>query len=77
MPGCPGAGGDYSLPVILSGALAHAVIASIDALLCARLAGRPGELSVVRLGLANAISAGFGGITNGMRLISESACSSR
>jgi SulP family sulfate permease len=65
---------EHSLPVILSGALALAVIASIDALLCARLAGRPGELSagddrlLVRLGLANAISAGFGGITNGINI---------
>jgi MFS superfamily sulfate permease-like transporter len=65
---------EHSLPVILSGALALAIIASIDALLCARLAGRPGELSagddrlLVRLGLANAISAGFGGITNGINI---------
>jgi MFS superfamily sulfate permease-like transporter len=65
---------EHSLPVILSGALALAVIAAIDALLCARLAGRPGELSaggdrlLVRLGLANAISAGFGGITNGINI---------
>jgi anti-anti-sigma factor len=65
---------EHSLPVILSGALALAVIASIDALLCARLAGRPGELSagddrlLVRLGLANAISACFGGITNGINI---------
>jgi MFS superfamily sulfate permease-like transporter len=65
---------ENSLPVIMSGALALAVIASIDALLCARLAARPGELSagddrlLVRLGLANAISAGFGGITNGINI---------
>jgi MFS superfamily sulfate permease-like transporter len=65
---------EHSLPVIVSGALALALIASIDALLCARLAGRPGELSagddrlLVRLGLANAISAGFGGITNGINI---------
>jgi SulP family sulfate permease len=65
---------EHSLPVIASGALALAVIASIDALLCARLASQPGELSagddklLVRLGLANAISAGFGGITNGINI---------
>jgi SulP family sulfate permease len=65
---------ENSAPVILSGALALAVIASIDALLCARLSCRPGELSagddrfLVRLGLANAISAGFSGITNGINI---------
>lgn len=65
---------EHSLPVIASGALALAMIASIDALLCAKLASRPGEFSagdnslLVRLGLANAISAGFGGITNGINI---------
>jgi len=65
---------EHSLPVIASGALALAVIASIDALLCARLSSQPGELSagdnklLVRLGLANAFSAGFGGITNGINI---------
>jgi sulfate permease, SulP family len=65
---------EHSLPVIASGALALAVIASIDALLCARLASQPGELSagddklLVRLGLANAISACFGGISNGINI---------
>jgi len=65
---------EHSLPVIASGALALAVIASIDALLCARLSSQPGELSagddklLVRLGVANAISAGFGGITNGINI---------
>jgi sulfate permease, SulP family len=65
---------EHSLPVIALGALALAVIASIDALLCARLVSQPGELSagddklLVRLGLANAISAGFGGITNGINI---------
>jgi SulP family sulfate permease len=65
---------EHSLPMILSGALALAAIASIDALLCARLAARPGELSagddrlLVRLGLANAIAASFGGITNGINI---------
>ena len=65
---------EHSLPVIASSALALALIASIDALLCVKLASRPGELSagddklLVRLGLANAISAGFGGITNGINI---------
>jgi len=65
---------EHSLPVILLSALALAVIASIDALLCARLSGLPGELSagdnklLIRLGLANAASAGFGGITNGINI---------
>ena len=63
-----------SASVILSGALALAVIASIDALLCAKLTSQPGELRagddrlLVRLGIANAISAGFGGITNGINI---------
>jgi len=60
----------HSWAVIVSGALALAVIASIDALLCAKLTSLPGELSagdnnlLVRLGIANAISASFGGLTN-------------
>ncbi len=63
-----------SASVILSGALALAVIASIDALLCAKLTSQPGDISagddrlLVRLGIANAISAGFGGITNGINI---------
>ncbi len=60
--------------VILSGALALAIIASIDALLCAKLASPPGELRagddglLIRLGIANAVSAGFGGITSGINI---------
>ena len=56
---------ERSWPLIVSSALALAIIASIDALLCAKLASRPGELRagddrlLVRLGLANAISAGL------------------
>jgi len=63
-----------SASVILSGALALAVIASIDALLCAKLTSQPGDISagddrlLVRLGIANAVSAGFGGITNGINI---------
>src|SRR6267142_2719103 len=60
--------------LIVSSALALALIASIDALLCAKLASRPGELRagddrlLVRLGLSNAIAAAFGGITNGINI---------
>ncbi len=65
---------EQSWPLIVSSALALAVIASIDALLCAKLASRPGELRagddrlLVRLGIANAISAAFGGITSGINI---------
>ena len=60
--------------VILPSALALAIIASIDALLCAKLTGQPGELRagddrlLIRLGIANAVSAGFGGITTGINI---------
>ena len=65
---------ERSMSVIVPGALALAVIASIDALLCAKLASRPGELRagddglLIRLGIANAVSAGFGGITSGINI---------
>jgi MFS superfamily sulfate permease-like transporter len=65
---------ESSVSVILPSALALAVIASIDALLCAKLSSQPGELRagddrlLVRLGIANAVSAGFGGITNGINI---------
>ena len=65
---------ENSAPTILSSALALAVIASIDALLCAKLTSQPGELRIgennllIRLGLANAVSAGFGGITSGINI---------
>jgi anti-anti-sigma regulatory factor len=60
--------------LILSSALALAVIASIDALLCAKLASPPGELRagddglLIRLGIANMVSASFGGITSGINI---------
>src|ERR1700682_4708795 len=63
-----------SASLILSSALALAVIASIDALLCAKLTSQPGELRVgddtilTRLGIANAVAAGFGGVTNGINI---------
>src|SRR5262245_27727624 len=65
---------ENSASVIPSGALALAVIASIDASLCAKLTSAPDELRsgddglLVRLGIANAISAGFGGITSGINI---------
>jgi sulfate permease, SulP family len=65
---------ERSASVILSGALALAIIASIDALLCAKLASPPGELRagddslLIRLGIANAVSASFGGITSGINI---------
>jgi SulP family sulfate permease len=65
---------ENSATTILSSALALAVIASIDALLCAKLTSQPGELRagennlLIRLGLANAVSAGFGGITSGINI---------
>ena len=65
---------EQSWVLIVTSALALAIIASIDALLCAKLASRPGELRtgddslLVRLGLANAVSAAFGGITNGINI---------
>jgi MFS superfamily sulfate permease-like transporter len=65
---------ESSASVILSGALALAVIASIDALLCAKLTSQPGELRagddglLIRLGIANAVSAVFGGITSGINI---------
>jgi MFS superfamily sulfate permease-like transporter len=65
---------ENSAPTILSSALALAVIASIDALLCAKLTGLPGELRagddslLIRLGIANAVSASFGGVTSGINI---------
>ncbi len=64
----------HSAPVILTSALALAFIASMDALLCLKLASPPGVLDIagdgllVRLGLANAASAGLGGITSGINI---------
>src|SRR4051794_31512124 len=65
---------ESSVSVMLPSALALAVIASIDALLWAKLTSQPGELRagddqlLVRLGLANVVSASFGGITNGINI---------
>jgi sulfate permease, SulP family len=65
---------ESSASLILSSALALAIIASIDALLCAKLTSQPGELRagddslLIRLGVANAVSAGFGGLTSGINI---------
>lgn len=65
---------EQSASLILSSAFALAIIASIDALLCAKLTSLPGEFRagddrlLVRLGIANAVSASFGGITNGINI---------
>src|SRR3954467_968664 len=65
---------ESSLSVMLPSALALAIIASIDALLCAKLTSQAGEFRagddqlLIRLGIANAVSASFGGITNGINI---------
>ena len=62
------------LPTIVGGALALAVVASIDALLCTKILAVPGEPKVdgdrllVRLGAANVLSAMLGGITAGLNI---------
>jgi sulfate permease, SulP family len=61
-------------PTILGGAFALAMIASIDALLCAKLVALPGEPRsggdqlLVRLGMANVAAACVGGITGGINI---------
>jgi CRP-like cAMP-binding protein/anti-anti-sigma regulatory factor len=61
-------------PTVVGGGLALAIIASIDALLCAKLASQPGDARVnadrllVRLGLGNVTAAWFGGITSGINI---------
>ena len=61
-------------PTIVTGGLGLAIIASIDALLCAQLLARPGERrpdsdrQLLRLGLGNMAAASLGGITSGINL---------
>jgi MFS superfamily sulfate permease-like transporter len=61
-------------PTIVGGALALAIIASIDALLCAKLVATPGEprrdgnALLLRLGLGNVAAACAGGITGGLNI---------
>ena len=69
-------GGDFLefVPTIVGGAVALAIIASIDALLCARLVtatGEPrrnGDQLLVRLGIGNIATACAGGITSGINI---------
>ena len=69
-------GGDLAAlaPTILGGALALAMIASIDALLCAKLVTAPneprrdGNRLLVRLGVGNLAAACIGGITSGINI---------
>ena len=62
------------LPTIFGGAIALAIIASIDALLCTKLVTAPGEPRrngdriLLRLGVANLAAACFGGITSGINI---------
>jgi sulfate permease, SulP family len=62
------------LPTIVGGALALAIIASIDALLCAKLVTAPGEPRhdgdrlLMRLGVGNLAAACIGGITSGINI---------
>jgi SulP family sulfate permease len=61
-------------PTMLGGGLALAVIASMDALLCAKLVSQPGDARahadglLVRLGIGNVVAASFGGITSGINI---------
>jgi anti-anti-sigma regulatory factor len=61
-------------PTIIGGALALAIIASIDALLCAKLVTPPGgkrvdgNLLLTRLGIGNVAAACIGGITSGINI---------
>jgi SulP family sulfate permease len=62
------------IPTIVGGALALAIIASIDALLCTKLVAAPGEPRrdgnhiLLRLGLGNLAAACLGGITSGINI---------
>ncbi len=62
------------LPTIFGGAVALAIIASIDALLCTKLVTVPGEQRrdgdgiLFRLGVANLAAACLGGITSGINI---------
>ena len=66
-------------PTLIGGALSLAIVAALDGMLCARLIESDsgnrvhsnGEL--VRLGAGNMVSAGFGGIANGINLASSFA----
>ncbi|MEO7728304.1 MAG: SulP family inorganic anion transporter [Burkholderiales bacterium] len=67
------------MPTLIAGALSLAVVASLDGMLCARLvemdSGNRVESNreLIRLGVGNMVSAGFGGIANGINLGSSFA----
>jgi len=62
------------VPTIVAGALALAVVASMDALLCAKLVTplsertADGDKLLQRLGAGNVVAACFGGITSGLNI---------
>ena len=64
----------HLLRQIVVGAFALAIVASLDALLCAKLVTPPGgpktdsNRLLIRLGVGNMLSAGFGGITSGINI---------
>jgi SulP family sulfate permease len=68
--------GDFTelLPFIVSGAFALALVASMDALLCAKIVMPAdakkvdGDRLLMRLGVGNVLSACFGGITSGINI---------
>ncbi|MCI3954017.1 MAG: sulfate transporter [Burkholderiales bacterium] len=67
------------LPILVLGAMSVATVASLDAVLCARLIATDsghrfdGNRELVRLGVGNIVAAGFGGIANGINLASSFA----
>jgi sulfate permease, SulP family len=68
--------GDFAelLPFIISGAFALALVAAMDALLCAKIVMPAdakkvdGDRLLMRLGVGNVLSACFGGITSGINI---------
>ena len=67
------------LPTLLAGALSLAIVASLDAMLCARLIEADSgnrvqsNQELVRLGIGNMVAATFGGTANGINLGSSFA----
>ena len=67
------------LPTLLAGALSLAIVASLDAMLCARLVEADSgnrvqsNQELVRLGIGNMVAATFGGTANGINLGSSFA----
>lgn len=67
------------LPIVVLSAFSVATVASLDAVLCARLIAADsghrfdGNRELVRLGIGNMVVSGFGGIANGINLASSFA----